>query len=210
MIEYLESGRLKNIQPLAWICLVWLLVIPSDVHAQVYNYDIYIDDVKAGKMEVSKSTYVNGGAVIDFSSKMKVGGIGTNEIEIYSTTYFKKGTLTDSESVVERNRRIKEQVIVKYDNSRYLVSRRNENPLVLQEGISMTMAELFYKEPVGISSVFSERYGEKCKIKFLKTGTYEIALPTGGSAVYHYDRGKCVLIESVGNIQSMTMKLKSK
>jgi len=155
MIEYLELGRLKNIQPLVWICLVWLLAIPRNVHAQVYNYDIYIDDVKAGKMEVSKSTYVNGGAVIDLSSKMKVGGIGTNEIEIYSTTYFKKGTLTDSESVVERNRRIKEQVIVKYDNSRYLVSRRNENPLVMQEGISMTMAELFYKEPIGVLSVFS-------------------------------------------------------
>ena len=72
------------------------------------------------------------------------------------------------------------------------------------------MAELFYKEPVGLQSVFSERYGEKCKIRFLKTDTYEISLPTGGSLVYHYDRGKCVLIESVGNIQSMTMKLKTK
>lgn len=210
MIEVLELRRLKNIQPLAWICLVWLLVMPMRLYSQVYNYDIFIDDVKAGKMEVSKSTYVNGGVVIDISSKMKVGGIGTNEIEIYSTTFFKKGTLTDSESVVERNRRIKEQVIVKYENNSYLVNRRNENPLFLQEIISVTMAELFYKEPVGLQSVFSERYGEKCKIKFLKTDTYEISLPTGGSLVYHYERGKCVLIESVGNIQSMTMKLKTK
>ena len=48
------------------------------------------------------------------------------------------------------------------------------------------------------------------KLNCLKTDTYEISLPTGGSLVYHYDRGKCVLIESVGNIQSMTMKLKTK
>lgn len=209
MIENWVLRRLKSLQPLAWTCLA-LLCMPLFINGQVFNYDIFIDNVKAGKMEVSKSTFINGGAVIDITSKMKVGGIGTSDIQMYSTTFFKKGVLTDSESVLERNRRVKEQVFVKYENQHYLINRKYENPLFLQESITLTMAELFYKEPIGALSVFSERYGEKCKIKLLKANTYEIIVPTGGSLIYHYELGKCVLIESLGNIQSLTMKLKTK
>lgn len=57
--------------------------------------------------------------------------------------------------------------------------------------INNTVTSLYYKEPVNIREVYSERYGLMCSVKKLSEGHYGVALPDGKQGVYTYKNGQC-------------------
>ncbi|QRR04057.1 hypothetical protein HWI92_05225 [Dyadobacter sandarakinus] len=67
-----------------------------------------------------------------------------------------------------------------------------EKPKIeIDEPILSTITGLYYKEPVNLSEVYSERYGRMCGIKKLSEGKYGVALPDGKQGVYLYKNGLC-------------------
>ncbi|KAA6439237.1 hypothetical protein FEM33_13245 [Dyadobacter flavalbus] len=61
----------------------------------------------------------------------------------------------------------------------------------LNTPIISTITSLYYKEPVNVREVYSERYGKMCSIKKLSEGKYGISLPDGKQATYTYQNGLC-------------------
>lgn len=177
---------------------------------QTLQFDVLVDGVVKGKMQVSRSTFVNNKSIIDINISFSVAAVGTSKIEQYSTSYFKKNMLTNAESVLERNDRIKEQCIITLKGNAYQIERKNENPLIFSSLILFTVSDLYYTEPKSQTKVFSERYGELCNVKSLGSGIYEVEWPVGGGLKYFYKNGKCFKTESSGNLQSLTMILKAK
>lgn len=57
--------------------------------------------------------------------------------------------------------------------------------------INSTITGLYYKEPVNINEVYSERYGKMCAIKKLAEGKYGVVLPDGKQGIYSYKNGLC-------------------
>jgi hypothetical protein len=57
--------------------------------------------------------------------------------------------------------------------------------------IQSTITGLYYKEPVNISEVYSERYGKMCSVKKLSEGKYGVVLPDGKQGIYSYKNGLC-------------------
>jgi predicted membrane GTPase involved in stress response len=57
--------------------------------------------------------------------------------------------------------------------------------------ISNTVTSLYYKEPVNIKEVYSERYGLMCTVKKLSEGHYGVSLPDGKQGIYTYKNGQC-------------------
>ncbi|SKB83154.1 hypothetical protein SAMN05660293_02451 [Dyadobacter psychrophilus] len=57
--------------------------------------------------------------------------------------------------------------------------------------ISETITGLYYKEPINISEVYSERYGKMCSVKKLSEGKYGVTLPDGKQGIYSYKNGLC-------------------
>jgi len=61
----------------------------------------------------------------------------------------------------------------------------------LNSPIITTITSLYYKEPVNIHEVYSERYGTMCSVKKLSEGKYGVSLPDGKQGVYTYQKGLC-------------------
>ncbi|MCF0070025.1 hypothetical protein LZD49_06050 [Dyadobacter sp. CY261] len=63
--------------------------------------------------------------------------------------------------------------------------------VVVNKPISTTITSLYYKEPVNITEVYSERYGKMCNVRKLSEGKYGVTLPDGKEGVYFYKNGLC-------------------
>ncbi|MCE6989987.1 DUF6134 family protein [Dyadobacter sp. CY323] len=63
--------------------------------------------------------------------------------------------------------------------------------LELNSPINSTITSLYYKEPVNITEVYSERYGKMCSVKKLSEGKYGVLLPDGKQGIYSYKNGLC-------------------
>ena len=57
--------------------------------------------------------------------------------------------------------------------------------------INNTITSLYYREPVNVNEVYSERYGQMCSIKKLSEGNYGVSLPDGKQGIYSYKNGLC-------------------
>jgi hypothetical protein len=57
--------------------------------------------------------------------------------------------------------------------------------------INSTITSLYYKEPININEVYSERYGKMCSVKKLSEGRYGVSLPDGKQGIYSYKNGLC-------------------
>jgi len=57
--------------------------------------------------------------------------------------------------------------------------------------ISRTITSLYYKEPVNITEVYSERFAQMCSVKKLSEGNYGVNLPDGKQGIYTYKNGQC-------------------
>ena len=63
-------------------------------------------------------------------------------------------------------------------------------------GIEKTITSLYYEEPVNVSSIYSERYGQMCNIKKLEDNNYGVTLPNGKKSRYTYRNGQCSVVEA--------------
>ncbi len=54
-----------------------------------------------------------------------------------------------------------------------------------------TVTSLYYKEPIDIKEVYSERYAEMCAVRKISEGNYGVTLPDGKQGVYTYKNGLC-------------------
>lgn len=186
--------------------LFWLTC--GSILGQAKAFDIFIGDQRVGNLKVSKTTYINGGMVIDLATEFDVEMVGTSTIEMYATSFFKRNLLTASECIMERNGRIREQCAVEYAKGKYRIERKNEKQMILEGQITFTLHLMYLVEPKGINQVFAERYGDMCTLQQIKEGVYEVKLPAGNAVRYYYQKGVCIKTENIGNLQNMTMKLK--
>jgi antitoxin component YwqK of YwqJK toxin-antitoxin module len=192
------------------ILLLLFCFFYTPLAAQNALFEISIDGKKAGEMKVAKVTYINNRFSIDVNAYFQAEGLATNTIKLYATSFFKKNTLTDSESILERNGKIREKSTVRFDKGTYTIERKNEKAISLSTTIDITLNMLFFVEPKGLTKVFAERYGNYCDVKMVATGTYDITPPLGGIVRYYYQNGICIKTETIGNVQNITYKLVSK
>jgi hypothetical protein len=208
--EFYDKFYKKSYFLIKRLHIIIFVLIHGFALGQNYNYDVLIDNKIAGKMAIMKSTYINGTILIDFNMEFTVEAIGSNTIKQYATCSFKKGMLTDSEFILERNDRIRESCKIKLLKGKYVIERKNENVFNSDRFINATLILMFLSEPRNLQTVFSERYGDFCELKTVSQGVYEVALPIGGSIRYYYKNGVCQRTESIGTLQDIQIKLRTK
>lgn len=174
-------------------------------------FDLYLDNKFIGKMTVAKTIYFNNKFSIDVNTYFQIEAMGVSTIKLYASSFFKKNILSDTESILERNGKIKEQCTVRLENTTYIITRKNEKPIKLENtSINTTLNTLFLSEPNGFTKVFSERFGNFCDITSVGQGIYEVVPPMGGTIRFYYKNGICIQVETTGNLQNITYKLVSK
>lgn len=116
----------------------------------------------------------------------------------YSTqTNYVQGKLVSATCAHHVNGDLKEKTLTKTGSkSFYEVLFSGEDSedkpsVVVNKPISSTITSLYYKEPINITEVYSERYGKMCNIRKLSEGKYGVTLPDGKEGVYSYKNGLC-------------------
>jgi hypothetical protein len=116
----------------------------------------------------------------------------------YSTqTSFVQGQLVSAVCAHEVNGDVKEKTQTKSSiKSLYQVlfsgeDSKKKSDKEFNSPINNTVTSLYYKEPININEVYSERYGQMCSVKKLSDGNYGVSLPDGKQGVYSYKNGLC-------------------
>ncbi|MDB5273795.1 MAG: hypothetical protein JWO58_2162 [Chitinophagaceae bacterium] len=96
-----------------------------------------------------------------------------------------------------------ETSVNKESGTQYKVIKNGTTKIITNSGIKFCVTDLYFKEPVGITTAFSNTYGEFLSVKPKGKGIYTLVLPDGKTTVFNYVNGKLTQMEaniSVGTI----------
>lgn len=171
-----------------------LLLISYNVKSQTNVYDVIVAGRTIGSLKVFDDPASNNVETHRIESKFKLLFYSGK----YSTqTNFVQGQLVSAVCAHEVNGDLKEKTQTKSSvKSLYEVWFSGEDAdkkpkKEFNSPINNTVTSLYYKEPVNINEVYSERYGQMCAIKKTSEGNYAVSLPDGKKGVYTYKNGLC-------------------
>lgn len=175
-----------------------LLFFQASALGQSIIYDILLAGQDVGKLKIAPAQ--TGG---NRESLRVEGAINTlfYDVVYVGENIFEKGVLKSSLSSQQVNGRLKEKTNTLYTNDSYNIlfveakSAPIEKPQILHS-INHTVTSLYYREPVNMSRIYSERFGKMCTVQKIAAGAYEVLMPDGKKAVYHYTQGQCREVRS--------------
>ncbi len=95
--------------------------------------------------------------------------------------------------------------VKKIASKTYQRERNGQTSKIEKEDITMCMIDLYFKEPKGVASVFSNMYAGKLELKAMGGGKYQLITPDKKNSYYSYQNGKLVTVEAdtpVGKVLS--------
>lgn len=81
------------------------------------------------------------------------------------------------------NQQLNSYNVYRYPNERYKIDSVD---------MGFTTAKLYFKEPVGINEVYSERFLQYCPLEVVGGHKYKLNLPDGKTNYYRYEDQKLV------------------
>ena len=174
--------------------VIGLLMLSISVAKAQNIYDVIVAGRTIGSLKVFDEKGLNDAETHRIESDFKIMFYKGS----YSTqTNYVQGKLVSATCAHHVNGDLKEQTLTKTSSKTlYEVLFSGEDAedkpnVVVNKPISSTITSLYYKEPVNITEVYSERYGKMCNIRKLSEGKYGVTLPDGKEGVYSYKNGLC-------------------
>lgn len=185
------------------LALVVFLNIPADAIAQTVHYDIVIGGRTVGSVKVLDDDSEPESARRQIDAEVSIPFYSGS---LRSENQFQDGALKTSATEYRVNGKVKEKVHTSSTSLRhYQVDFFGSGPAVetrkdVKHGITKTIVNLYYEEPVNVNAVYSEKYGQICKVESLGNSRYGVIMPSGKQTVYTYVDGKCVevIVELAG------------
>jgi hypothetical protein len=165
-----------------------LLVSFTLLHAQRNVYDVILFGNKIGQTVVERKDEGNGKVNYTLRSKSEAQVIFTKKT---SETFFDI-TYLNGQLFSAYTKDIKDGVTqvsnIIWQGTQYLIKKGSEM-LHVNNPIDFSSIHLYFTEPKGRTSIFSERIGDYCT--FVKTGegVYECKLANGVNNIYRYRNG---------------------
>lgn len=191
-----------------------LLFAFSSLFAQstISSFDILLDGEAVGILKATKNV----------SDKKIVKNISSNtdakvllltvhiESEIYATSGL-DDILISSFAYRHANRGAEhiETTVKRLAGGKYSVVRNGVQKTLSTEGIKYCVSDLYFKEPVGLTSIFSNTHGDFVKLQLLSAGKYQLTLPDGKVNVFSYQNGKLIRVDVPMSVGNITFKRKS-
>ncbi len=95
--------------------------------------------------------------------------------------------------------------VTKKDSKNYEAERNGVKKKIVGNVINYCVIDLYFKEPVGLSKIFSNMYADFLPIKKLEQGHYVLTTPDSKTSHYYYTNGNIERIEveiSLGKVIS--------
>ncbi|MBK7870935.1 MAG: hypothetical protein IPJ74_09725 [Saprospiraceae bacterium] len=164
----------------------------NQVKAQSLTYHIFIGKKQAGTLKANMDKLSNGLFTLRLESSTAF-----TLVKIYTLmeAEYRNGQLWSASNMQKVNGKIKTITQTKRAGEEYRITADGEENL-LKKNIIFSVSMLYHIEPEGISSVFSERFGEFCKIRKTSEHHYELEMPDGKITRYIYKNGICTEMQS--------------
>lgn len=184
---------------------ILLLSFRLSAQSTVYKFDVLMNGDLIGTLTATKNT--TGKKVVknlSNTTKTKVFLLSIHvESEIYAS--YENDILTGSFAYRHVNRGAEniETTVKLLPDKRYKVAKNGVEKFLPSDAIRYTVVDLYFKEPKGLTSVFSNTHGDFIKMASISPNQYEITLPDGKKNIFTYLNGKLMKVEApvaVGNI----------
>lgn len=161
-------------------------------------YDIFFKNDKIGTvtaMEIRSGTTST--KDLRTVSDAKVFAIEI-QLEMDVNTIMENGIMTRGTAYKHANRGNENvhAITTKTGPKAYSIQRNGVTSALTDKQITNCVIDLYFSEPKGLTSVFSNMYAQDIPIKMTGAGKYEVTTPNKKTTVYTYQNGKLVTIES--------------
>jgi hypothetical protein len=177
--------------------------------AQKLTYQVALDGKKHGQLTAVKGRVANDPTEhYHINSHFTFSLIATFDVQAQIHAQFRDSVVYATEAQNTLNGKPRDHTVIKAQTHGYLLTRLGEKPQVwLPKPVHLSIAKLYFCEPIGHHWVLSERFGELCPLKKVAAHTYAIQVPDGTQSRYHYRQGVCNLVETDCRFGKLTFTL---
>ena len=190
------------------VCFTFFLFLLSPVthlHGQTLEYDILVF-IPIGKFKVERSFGTNNSVTIRTNSYVNVL---FKTLQIISNTTLKDGEIISSEYSHYINNKLRVSTrLVNNDKGQKIVTYNGGHSRQMLQRPLFSVADLYFKEPLEIDSVYSERFGKVCPISEIGSRIYKLCLPDKSTIEYKYKGGQCIMVKSYLKGKSVKLVIK--
>ncbi len=172
------------------LVIILSLVLSSVTFGQVKNYTIQTNRKQIGTVRVTKKTE-DGKDMYLVSSKVTYELMGQVRRKTFQKTTYNGSCVERTYAKVTVNDSLEEKNIVLKTEQGYTIKEMNGRVDSLSSDcISYTVANLYWQEPVDISTVFSERFLTHYKVQITDPHVYKVNFGGIKNNFYHYIDGE--------------------
>ncbi|TWO33276.1 hypothetical protein E1J38_005105 [Seonamhaeicola sediminis] len=132
------------------------------------------------------------------SSKIKAKFIVEFDIEAEEKSIYKEGALVYSSIFRKLNDKVKLNQSLSLVEGQYVLKSLDATEALSLNVIYRNLITLFFNEPINVKKIYSDKFKKMISIIPLGNGKYKINFSHNTSNVYHYENGKCTMIEAKG------------
>jgi len=179
--------------------LASFLLVVTITHAQKQEifFDVIYKDEKVGVLH-AKETNTK-------SKSFKLLTIETNttflfipiHMESEVTTIHENGILMKGTAFRNASRKSSDVIatVTKIGFNLYQRERNGVKDKIRNQRIAYCVVDLYFKEPLGVTRVFSNMYAQMLELKRMDNGQYQLITPDNNNSLYSYRNGKLISIE---------------
>lgn len=181
------------------ILFIYYFLISMSLQAQKTQtlFDVFLNDENIGKITAIET--ITGNTIVRDIQSTTNAKILAFSIHVESDTKIIKGNEIMTEGIAYRHaNRGAEDVHAttrRVANKKYERNRNDKKSFLENTDISFCVADLYFKEPKGLSKIYSNMWAEMIDIKSLGSGVYQVTAPDKKKSLYTYKNSKLVTIE---------------
>jgi hypothetical protein len=172
----------------------FFLIISISLQSQKHIYDVELFGKKIGTTVVERIDKGNGEIEYKLSSNSEVSILFTKKTSAMNMDVIYKNGQLISSYVKNVKDDITEVATVIWDGAKYVI-KKGEETLVLKQPVDFSNVLLYFVEPKGRLTIFSERLGKLWSFNPMASGVYECKLDNGVDNIYRYKNGQLVELE---------------
>ncbi|WP_157638186.1 DUF6134 family protein [Flexithrix dorotheae] len=171
------------------------------------EYDIIKGKNKIGELNATQKR-IGDEMIYAIDSKVVISFLFELNIQFKYDSKFEKDYLTWSDFSNMTNDKERESTEITWEKHRYKVKTDKKESYLSKSQIAYTLSKMYFKEPVGKTMVFSERFAEYLTISEIEAHVYELTLPDGKKNIYTFENGICKEVKVDHTLATFYFRLK--
>lgn len=181
----------------AFMLVLFMFLISCAVFAQhsLLDYKVKSGGNEIGWLRIERND--SGSATfikLEFETKKSI--LQKFEISELQAAVFRNGTMMQSFVYRKVNSDVKVNKYTVKSGNAYIADNKTYTDHVLIDGIEFNTLSIYFKEPVDIKQVYSDKYQQLLNIENLGNHSYKVKMPGGNVNYYYFTNGICTKVKA--------------